>query len=495
MFNSLGSAVGVSVLPGSILVVIAGLCVLLAAVRPGQRPDLYRWIACIALLGAIAASGVELYGMRSIRSGVGLNTFGGGLVADHFSVYVTIVACVFALLTCLLSDSYLRRIPSRSAAFFALVLTTTAAVSALAGEHEMVTFFVALQALILSLGLITALVKVDARGAEAAYKHLIEGGIASAILLYGLAILYGVTGTTDLAAVGAGLGRAPVLTSLGIALVLVGLTFAAAVVPFRQWAVRAGEAVPAPVSGFVITMGVTGGVIGWTRIGVSGLGTSVHIWTTLTAVLIAATALYTAFIALRETRVRRLVAHVASSQAAIMLVAVVAFTGRVGGTDAQGATALLFAVTAFGLGLLAAFAVLGMFETAGLGDSRDDLRGVGRRSPPSTLLLTIALASLVGFPPLAGFIARLLVFESAVDAGFGWLVIVVLAASAMLAIPVVRLIALMYAEEGDEQPFTVAATPLIGRVVAAACCVGVVVVTVIAAPLLALASGGAGSLH
>ena len=494
MPHNFGSALTVAVLPDAILVVLAGVCALLAVLRRRERPDLYRWIAVIALLGAIAASGVELYGMRTNRGGVGLNTFGGGLVADHFSVYVTIAACVFALLTCLLSDSYLRRIPTRSGGFFALVLFATAAVSALAGEHEMITFFVSLQALLISLGLITALLKVDARGAEAGFKHLIEGGVASAILLYGLAILYGVTGSTDLANVGGATARAPVLTGAGIALVMAGLTFAAGVVPLRQWVARAGESVPAVISGFVITMGITGGVVAWTRIGVSGLGARVHLWTTLTAILIVATALYTAFIALRETRVRRLVAHVASAQAAVMLLAVIAFTGYAGGVQPQGVTALLFAVVVFGLGVLATFAVLGMFETAGLGDSRDDLRGVAHRSLPSTFLLTIALLSLAGFPPLAGFVARLLAFESAVDAGFGWAVIVVLGASIVMVIPVLRLIALMYGEAGDEQPFTVAATPLISRLATASCCAGVFFLTVITAPLLALANGGAGSL-
>jgi len=134
--GNLGQAVATAALPDSILVVLAGACALIGFLRPGHRPSLFRWIACLALAGAVAASGFELFGMRTVRSGVGLDTFGGGFVADHLSVYVTITACLLAFVTCLLSDSYVRRIPSRASAFFALVLVCTAAVSALAGQHD-----------------------------------------------------------------------------------------------------------------------------------------------------------------------------------------------------------------------------------------------------------------------------------------------------------------------------------------------------------------------
>src|SRR5207253_295861 len=130
-------------------------------------------------------------------------------VVDHFSIYVTIAACTFALITCLVSDTYVRRIPSRSGGFFALVLLVTAGVSALAAQREMITFFLTLAVVSIALTTVHALMKTDDLAAEAAWKHLVEGAVAMAAVLYGLAILYGVTGSTNLATVAGALRRGP----------------------------------------------------------------------------------------------------------------------------------------------------------------------------------------------------------------------------------------------------------------------------------------------
>jgi len=494
MPGNLGLAVAVAVLPDTILVVLAGACALLGVLRPRQRPTLYRWIACIALAGAVAASGSELWGMRRLPGGVGLDTFGGGLVADHLSVYVTIAACSFAFIVCLSSDAYLRRIRSRASGFFALVLMSTASVSVLAGERNMVTFFVALQALVVCLALIGALTKTRDDSVEASFKTLLEGGIAAAVLLYGFAILYGVTGSVDLSTVAASAAHAPLLVALGSTLVVLGLTFASGLIPFRRWLRRASEHTPATPAGFVLTMGLAGGGAGWLRIGVSGFGTNFRLWVTITAVVVAVSSLYAGLACLRETNVRRMVAHAASAQSAVLVLGVISYFGNAGKVAPQGPVAVLFAIAIFAVGLLAVFAVLGMLENAGVGAEVDDLRGLGQRSAPSALLLTVSLASLVGLPPLAGFFARLFVFEAAVDSGFGWLVLLVLASNVLLVVAVARVATAMFAETGDERPFTVRATPPLSRTVAIACCALAFLLGVIAQPLLALASGGASPL-
>jgi len=492
--GTLGQAVATAVLPDSILVVIAGVSALLGVLRPGHRPSLYRWIACIALAGAVAASGFELYGMRTVRSGVGLDTFGGGLVADHLSVYVTIAACVVAFITCLLSDSYIRRIPSRAPAFFALLLVAVAATSTLAAEHEMITFFVALQTLVLCLGLITALTKTEARAAAAGFAVLREAAIASALLLYGLAILYGATGSTDFRQVASAAHRAPLLVAAGTSLSLLGLCFAAGVLPFRRWLRLVADNAPATPAGFVLALGTGAGAVAWLRFGVDGLGDGVRLWVTLTSILAAAAALYAGLAALRERGLRRLLTHVVSAQSAVMLLGVVSFSGNAGKVLPGGAAAVLFALGLFSVGVLAVFAVVGMLENAGLGMRIEDLRGLGQRSPAAALLLAVALAAAVGLPPLGGFIARLVVFESGVGSGLAWLVVVQLAGAALLATAAARFVGAMYAEAGDERPFTLGATPRLGRTVAVACCAGVFLLGVIAQPLLVLASGGASAL-
>ena len=488
-------ALAIAVLPESILAGIAAICAVLALLRPRQRPDLFRWVACIGLAGAIAAAGFALYGMRTNSDGVGLVVWGGGLSVDRFSMFITIAACSFALITCLLSDTYLRVNPRRAGAFFVLVLLATAATSALASEHEMVTFFVAFETLVVCLTAIPALVKTDHRVAEASLKYVLESGLASATLLYGLAILYGVTGSTDLGAVAGALGRAPAPAALGVALVVLALTFGLGIFPLRQWMTRTAEATHATVAGFVVTIGVTAGAVGVVRVGVGGLGGAVRPWTGLATAVVAIALTYIALLALREQRVSRLIAIVAGGQAAMLLLAALGFAGAQAGTPAAGTIALLFAIVIFGLATLAAFAFLAMFQTAGIGDTREEFHGLAHRSPPSALLFAIGLVTLVGVPPLAGFIARVLIVDSAIQAGYGWLAVVALAAMVVLAVPVIRLVGAMYGDAGGEVPFTVTATPRLARMTAAFCCLGAFYLAVLAQPLLTAARAGAGSLH
>ena len=494
MGSTFASALTASLLPEILLLGLAVVCAVLGYIRPHERPDLYRWIAVLGLLGAVTATAFTLHATQR-GDGVAIVVWGGGLVVDRFSMYVTVAACAFSLITCLSADSYLRRIPARSPAFFALLLLITAAVAALAAEREMATMFLTLEVVIVGTTAMQALVKTDDLAAEAGWKYLVEGAVASALLLYGLVILYGISGSTSLVAVGPALNHAPAAGALGITLVLLGLTFPLGIAPLRAWVGRATEATPATVAGFVITMGVTAGAVAWLRFGVSGLGPSLEPWVGLTAVLAAIGVLHAAVTAAQEERVGGLVGAVASGEAALLLLALLA-TG-LGATSKQagGGIALLFSVGVFGVAVLATFTMLAILQTARLPDHLSDFRGLGRRSPGAGALLSLALAGLIGAPPLAGFLARVLLFESATDGGYGWVAAVAVVASLLLAVPVVRLIASTYAEPGADAPFTMAASPLMTRIVGAACAIAAVLATVLAQPLLLLAQGSAGPIH
>ena len=494
MGNTFASALTASLLPEILLVGLAVVCAVLGYIRPRERPDLYRWIAVLALLGAVTATAFTLHATQR-GGGVAIVVWSGGLVVDRFSMYVTVAACAFSLITCLSADTYLRRIPTRSPAFFALLLLITAAVAALAAEREMATMFLTLEVVIVGTTAMQALVKTDELAAEAGWKYLVEGAVASALLLYGLVILYGISGSTSLVAVGVALNHAPAAGALGITLVLLGLTFPLGIAPLRAWVGRATEATPATVAGFVITMGVTAGAVAWLRFGVSGLGPSLEPWLGLTAVLAAIGVLHAAVTAVQEDRVGGLVGAVASGEAALLLLALLA-TG-LGATNKQagGGIALLFSLGVFGVAVLATFTMLAILQTARLPDHSSDFRGLGHRSPVAAALLSLALAGLIGAPPVAGFLARVLLFQSATDAGYGWVAAVAVVASLLLAVPVVRLIATMYAEPGQDTPFTMAASPLMTRIVGAACAIAAILATILAQPLLLLAQGSAGPIH
>jgi NADH-quinone oxidoreductase subunit N len=488
-------AMSLALLPEAMLAGTALLSVIIALVRPGLRPDIHRWIACIGLVGSLAACALVLLGLRHVRSGIAVSVLNGGFVVDSFALFIAILATVAALCTVLISDSAVRAIPSRTSAYYTLILMATAATDAIAAQREMTTLFVALALLLVCLVSLGALVKTNPRGAVSSFEHLIEGSIGIAAVLYGLVLLYGTTRSTDLAAVAAAVGAAPGAVALGVALVVLGLTSLLGVFPLRQWVGRVATNVPAGAAGFIVAMSMIGAGAALARVTVSGLGPDVAVWRWLVPIVAAVALGHASLSALRETTVPRLIGQLVSAQAAMLLLGLLAFTTGSRGTPAFGVTAFLGSLGVTVIATLAAFGVLGMLQVAGLGDAIDDVRGLAHRSAPAALLLTVAVGTLAGVPPLAGFLSRVLLISSAADTHYGWLAVVAVGASLLTIIAAVRLVATLYDDAGDAVPFTLGATPVVSRVVAGATClVGVLLVALIQ-PLLAVATAGAGTLR
>ena len=490
-----GHALTLALLPEVLLAGTALVSVAVALVRPGLRTDIHRWIACIGLVGSLAASGLILLGLRGVASGVAIAVWNGGFVMDSFAVFIAILACVVALITCLISDAPVRAIPTRTGAYYALVLVATASVEAVAAQREMVTFLVALAAMLICLVAIGALVKTDPRGGVSSFEHLIETSVGTAAVLYGLALLYGVTGSTNLSTLGSLLRNAPGAVALGVSLVILGLCAALGIFPLRQWVGRVATSVPASAAGFIVSMSLIGGAAALTRVAVSGFGASVGPWKWLVSILATLALAHAALNALRETSVSRLIGQLVSAQAAMLLLGLLAFANGSGGLPADGMTAFLGALAVAAVATVAVFGVLAMLQAAGIGDAITDLRGLAHRSAPATLLLSVAVATLAGIPPLAGFLARILLVTSAADAGYGWLAIAGIAATLLTVIAAARFIGLLYADAGDEVPFTLGATPVVSRIVAGAACFVGVALAVLIQPLLAVATAGAGPLR
>ena len=490
-----GHALTLALLPEAILAGTALVSLVVAVLRPGLRADIHRWIACIGIAGSLAACGLILLGLRGVSSGVAISVWNGGFVMDSFAVFIAMLSCVVALITCLVSDAPVRAIPTRTGAYYALVLISTAAVEAIAAQREMVTFVVALAAMIVCLVAIGALVKTDPRGGVSSFEHLIEAAVGTAAVLYGVALLYGVTGSTNLSTLASLLRNAPGVAALGVTLVILGLCATLGIFPLRQWVGRVATSVPASAAGFIATMSLIGGAAALARVVVAGFGGNVTPWTWLVPVLATLALTHASLSALRETSVSRLIGQLVSAQAAMLLLGLMAFSKGSGGLPAYGMTAFLGALAVTSVATVAVFGVLAMLQAAGIGDSIDDLRGLAHRSAPATLLLSVAVATLAGIPPLAGFLARVLLVTSAADAGYGWLAIIGAAATVLTVVAAARFIGLLYADAGDEVPFTLGATPVVSRIVAAAACFVGVALAVLIQPLLAVATAGAGPLR
>ncbi len=488
-------AMTLALLPEAMLVGTAVISVLVAVLRPGLRPDIHRWIACIGIVGSLAACGLVLLGLRNEHSGIAISVWNGGFVVDSFAMFIAILACVVALVSCLISDTAVRIIPSRTSAFYALTLVSTAAAEAIAAEREMTTLFVALAVLLVCMVSLGALVKTNPRGAVSSFEHLIEGGVGLAAVLYGLVLLYGTTRSTNLSALAAAVAAAPGAVALGVALAVAGLCATLGVFPLRQWVGRVAGSVPAGAAGFILAMSMIAGGAALARVTVSGFGPGVGVWRWLVPIVAAVALGHASLSSLRESTVSRLIGQLVSAQAAMLLLGLVAFTTGSRGVPAYGMTAFLGSLGVTAIATLAAFGVLSMLQVAGIGDGIDDVRGLAHRSAPAALLLAVAVATLAGVPPLAGFLSRLLLISSAADTHYGWLAVLAVGATLLTLTAAVRFVSTLYAETGDEIPFTLGATPLVSRIIAGAACLAGVGLVVLIQPLLAVATAGAGTLR
>jgi len=244
----------------------------------------------------------------------------------------------------------------------------------------------------------------------------------------------------------------------------------------------------------VVSLAIVAGGIALVRVMVSGFSTSLRPWVVLAAVLGAAASLYPALLSLVAGSLRRLIGLGACLQGGLLVTALVA--GGLGRDyePAGGVTALLFALVVFVLSIQASFLAVARLDADGIGSRLSDLRGLARRSPTTAALLGLGLAGLAGLPPLAGFIARILIVGSVVSAGYPWVAAAVVLASVTYTVPVLRWIAALFVED-EELPAVVSTTPRLAGVVAMACAGFGIAASVVAGPLLYAASVAAAALR
>lgn len=500
MTRNPGMAILLGLLPAVMLTGGALVCGSLATLRPRTRWSLYRWIGLLMTASALAAAILTLAAMSSRRDGVGVIDFGGGLAIDRFAVYATVVVCAVLALSLLGSEAYMRRAATRAGAFTALLQLAAAAAVLLVSQREMAAFTVALALLGGSLVLLTAITKTASSTAEAAMRQLLVIGVAMATAFYGLVLVYAATGSTDLRQLASGYSTAgtPVnrtLSAVGIALVIVGVLAVVGATPLQQFIRHSVEAAPGAIAAFSAALGMVAGTAVLTRFSVEGFGSGNPRATVLLTALAAVAMLVGAVHALRADTIRRLIGDLTLAQAGFLLLAIAASGTGTDGTSPGGSTAALYLVPAGAAALLAALLIAGIFDTAGLGITREAYRGLGRRAPAMTTALSLALLGLAGLPPFAGFIGRVLITESTLNAGSGWAAAVAGIALVLCGAAVARWLITVYAEDNNEAPFTVSTTPLVGRVTAwTAAGLGLLLVAV-AGPLISLAGGGATALH
>jgi NADH-quinone oxidoreductase subunit N len=302
----------------------------------------------------------------------------------------------------------------------------------LVGSEELLTIFIGLELLGLSLYVMAAFDKIDIRSAEAGLKYFLFGSTASAFTLFGISLVYGMTGATALAAISEKLGASNVqpLLAVGVVMTLIGFAFKIAAAPFHLWAPDAYQGAPIPSAAFIASASKVASFVVLGKIVLVGFGpfhgsAAWHAmlagWSPVLAALAALSILLGNFVALAQTNVRRLLAYSAVAHGGYTLIGLVA-----GGRD--GFSATLFYTTIYAITLVGAFAVTGMVRRETGGDDLRNFAGLAARSPFAATCMSIFMLSLAGLPPLAGFFGKFYLFSVALraDRGLLWLVIVAL---------------------------------------------------------------------
>jgi NADH-quinone oxidoreductase subunit N len=348
---------------------------------------------------------------------------GGALALDTFALFVTIAICAAMILIALTADDYLRREAYDGPEIYALFLVAATGGIVMASANDLIVLFVGLETLSLAFYVLAASYRSKAGSAESGIKYFVLGGFSSAFLLYGIALVYGAVGTTNISEMVAALsGNVPIerndaLVLAGIALLLVGLGFKVAAVPFHLWAPDVYQGAPTPVTGFMASVGKVAAFAALLRVFVVGLPFYRDDWRPAIWILAVLSLVVGSFVAVVQTDVKRMLAYSSISHAGFVLVGVEAAAHRAGETDAGlGVPSALVYLMAYAVMVAGTFGIVTLVSRTG--DTKTDLdsfQGLGKSRPLLALALTVFLVAQAGVPFTSGFIAKFGVIRAGVD--------------------------------------------------------------------------------
>ncbi len=392
------------------IVVVTALAVLTVGLTSTRAKALCPIVAAIGT--AVAIGAVLMLPSHA-------NLFGGMLVISPLNSLFKIICLVLALVTVPLASS--EKSLRNPGEYIAVLLLGAVGLMLLVGSEELLMIFIGLELLGLSLYVMAAFDKSDVRSAEAGLKYFLFGSTASAFTLFGISFVYGMAGTTALAAIGQKLAAGPVqpLLAVGIVMTLIGFAFKIAAAPFHLWAPDAYQGAPIPSAAFIASGSKVASFVVLGKIVLVGFAPArgsadwhamLAGWSPVLAVLAALSILLGNFVALAQANVRRLLAYSAVAHGGYTLLGIIA-----GGRD--GFSATLFYTSVYAVTLIGAFAVVGVVRRDTSGDDLQNFAGLASRSPFLAASMSIFLLSLAGLPPLAGFFGKFYLFSVAFRAG------------------------------------------------------------------------------
>ena len=428
------------------IIMIGGAVILLGLASLVSKPLRVRVATIATVIISGGALGIALWQWSDVMQHGPHTYIKNAVVMDGFSVLIVMLVAIAMLLSALVADGYLRREGMQGAEFHVLALMSASGAMLMAMGNDLIIIFLGLEILSIALYVLTAFNYKRAASGEAALKYFILGGFSSAIFIYGIALTYGATGSTNLTQIADFLSKNVVLTNglllAGLALMIVGFSFKIAAVPFHMWTPDVYQGAPSPVTGFMAAIAKAGAFAALLRVLFSSFGVVETDWRPIIYGVAVLSLVLGAFVALRQRDVKRMLAYSSINHAGFILLGVAAGTAR-------GASASLYYLFAYMFMTVGSFAIVTVLGREGDGDhDLSRYRGLAGRQPVLALAFAVLLLAQAGAPFTTGLWAKLQVVFAAVGAGEVPLAVIAMVTAAVAAYFYLRIAVLMYAGGG-----------------------------------------------
>ncbi|MGD9115854.1 MAG: NADH-quinone oxidoreductase subunit N [Dehalococcoidia bacterium] len=477
-----------------------------------------KWLlAAVSIAGIVVAAGFSI----SMWGDKAQSIFFGMMAVDNFAIFFKLLFLIVALLVILASTDYVSKLSRFKGEYYALVLIAALGMMLMSAATELISIYVSLELTSISLYVLVGFLK-EPRSTESALKYLLLGAVASAVLLFGMALVFGFTGQTQLVDIANAFKVMAVADALvnpgltvGVALIVAGFAFKIAAVPFHMWVPDVYEGAPTPITayisvaskaaGFAVLLRIfcTGGgnylamtVLQYLRTAGDMAGQMTNIgawfsadWGWVFAILAAVGMTVGNVIALTQKNIKRMLGYSSIAQAGYLLVgmATLCFLPALlrDGSAFTGQSGLLFFLASYALTNIGAFTAIIAISNKVNSDRVDDYAGMGQRAPFLALALSLCLISLIGIPPAAGFMAKFYIFSSAVHQGLLWLVIIAVINSVISAYYYLRVVKVMWLGKPAARSKVPSSLPL--KIALAISCLGVLAMGIVPGFMMNLA--------
>ncbi len=374
-------------------------------------------------------------------------TFHGTFIKDTMSDVLKIFIYLVSGIVFLYSRDYLIERNMFKGEYFALGLFAVLGMMVLVSANNMITIYLGLELMSLALYAMVAFQRDNQKAVEAAMKYFVLGAIASGLLLYGMSIIYGMTGTLNITEIGIKVSEMPsdnIVLLFGVVFILVGLAFKLGAVPFHMWIPDVYHGAPTAVTLFIATAPKIAAFGMVMRLLVDGLGGLQAHWQEMLIALAVMSIIFGNVIAIAQTNIKRMLAYSTISHVGFLLLGIIA-------TGANGYSSAMFYIIVYTLMGLGSFGMIILMSRAGFeADELDDLKGLAKRSPWFASMMILIMLSMAGIPPLIGFFAKLAVLQAVIDAGYVWLAVLAVLFSVVGAYYYLRVVWYMVFEEPKE---------------------------------------------